>query len=200
MYSYRIEQALRAVTILHKDQVRKGSVPIPYVSHLFAVAMIVLDYTKDEDVLITALLHDTLEDTDYTAEELQDDFGGKVRELVEALTEPQSTEAQSLSWREQKERYAKSLKSAQEGSLIVAAADKIHNMRSIVEEYYDDHARFMADFEGSLEERVIMYQDISNTLNRLLKNDIIHEFNHVFEEYKNFVTDVKKTKETQEGF
>jgi len=200
VYSYRIEQALRAATILHKDQVRKGSVPIPYVSHLFAVAMIVADYTEDEDVIIATLLHDTLEDTDYTGEELQDDFGGKVREIVESVSEPQNTEFQSLSWRDQKEQYAKLLRKAPQEALIVAAADKIHNMRAIVEEYYDDHVRFMADFKGSLEDRVFMYQDISNIMNRSLKNDIIHEFNNVFELYKNFVIDVKKTKDDQERF
>lgn len=200
MYSYRIEQALRAATILHKDQVRKGSIPIPYVSHLFAVAMIVADYTDDEDIIISTLLHDTLEDTDYTPEELQDDFGGKVREIVESVTEPQNTEFQSLSWKEQKEHYTKLLRKAPHDALIVAAADKIHNMRAIVEEYYDDHVRFMADFKGSLEDRVFMYQDISNIMNRSLKNDIIHEFNNVFELYKNFVIDVKKTKEAQERF
>lgn len=200
MYSYRIEQALRAATILHKEQVRKGSIPIPYVSHLFAVALIVADYTNDEDIIIATLLHDTLEDTDYTAQELQDDFGGKVREIVEAVSEPQNSEFQSLSWKEQKQQYAKSLRKAPQEALLVAAADKIHNMRAIVEEYFDDHVRFMADFEGSLEDRVLMYQDISNAINRSLKNDIIHEFNHVFEEYKNFVIDVKKTKDEQERF
>lgn len=200
MYSYRIEQALRAATILHKDQVRKGSVPIPYVSHLCAVALIINDYTDKEDVLIAGLLHDTLEDTDYTAQELQDDFGGTVREIVEAVSEPKTNEFNQLSWRDQKQYYAKMLRKASPEALIVAAADKIHNMRAIVEEYYDDHVRFMADFKGSLEDRVMMYQDISNAINRNLKNDIIHEFNHVFEEYKNFVIDVKKTKEDAERF
>jgi (p)ppGpp synthase/HD superfamily hydrolase len=200
LYSYRIELALRAATILHKDQVRKGSMPIPYVSHLFAVTMIASDYTDNEDVLIACLLHDSLEDTDYTAAEMQDDFGGIVREIVETVSEPQDTQFQKLTWREQKEYYAKSLRKASQEALIVAAADKIHNMRTIVEEYYDDHVRFMADFNGSLEDRVLMYQDISNALNRTLKNDIIVEFNHVFEEYKNFVINVKKTKEEQERF
>jgi (p)ppGpp synthase/HD superfamily hydrolase len=200
MYSYRIEQALRAATILHKDQVRKGAVAIPYVSHLFAVAMIAGDYTQDEDVIIATLLHDTLEDTDYTAEELREDFGGEVCELVVALTEPQTTEFKKMSWKEQKIHYAKSLRNAPEKALIVAAADKIHNMRAIVEEYYDDHMRFMADFGGTLEDRMLMYQDISNALNRSLKNAIITEFNHVFEEYKNFIIDVKKTKDDAESF
>lgn len=200
MYSYRIEQALRAATILHKDQVRKGIVPIPYVSHLFAVTMIVADYTDNEDVIIAALLHDTLEDTDYTAQELQDDFGGTVRDIVEAVTEPVSDQSQNLSWRERKQEYGKLLRKASQEALMVAAADKIHNMRAVVEEYYDDHVRFMADFGGALEDRVLMYQDISNAINRGLKNDIIHEFNHVFEEYKNFIVNVKRTKEERERF
>ena len=200
MYSYRIEQALRAATILHKNQVRKGSIPIPYVSHLFAVALIAGDYTNNEDVIIACLLHDTLEDTDYTIEELQEDFGGVVAEIVQALSEPQDSEFEKLTWKEQKVHYAHSLRKTSQEALIVACADKIHNMRTIVEEYYDDHVRFMADFTGSLEDRVLMYQDISNALNRNLKNDIIVEFNHVFEEYKNFVINVKKTKEERERF
>jgi (p)ppGpp synthase/HD superfamily hydrolase len=200
MYSYRIEQALRAATILHKDQVRKGLIPIPYVSHLCAVAMIASDYTDNEDVIISSLLHDTLEDTDYTGDELEDDFGGIVREIVEAVTEPKDDTAKSQNWRVQKIQYAKQLRKAPEEALIVAAADKIHNMRSIVEEYYDDHSRFLADFKGNLEDRMVMYQDISNAINRGLKNDIIHEFNHVFEEYKNFLINVKRTKEERERF
>lgn len=195
MYSYRIELALKAATVLHKGQVRKGTVPVPYVSHLFAVALIAMDYTKEEDVLIAALLHDTLEDTDYTAAELQEDFGGTVREIVEAVTEPQDSEHKTYSWRERKDHYSRQLKDAPEAALIVCAADKIHNMRSIVEEYFDNHHQFVADFGGSLDERILVYQEISNILNRRLKNDILHEFNHVFTEYKNFIEDVKRSKE-----
>lgn len=198
MYSYRIEQAIRAAAILHKDQLRKGSIPLPYITHVVAVAMIASDYTQEDDVIVAALLHDTLEDTDYTAEELQEDFGGSVRDIVESLTQPDYDGAKELTWTEQKKRYAKQLKKASDEALIVAAADKIHNMRSIVEEYFDDHARFMKEFRGSLDDRALMYQDISNILNSQLKNDIIHEFNHVYSEYKNFVLDVKKTKEERE--
>lgn len=197
MYTYRIELAIRAASILHKDQVRKGAIPIPYVSHLMAVALLLQDYTDDEDTIIAALLHDTLEDTDYTAKELQDDFGGLVREYVEALTEPQDTEEKQYTWKERKQRYVKQLRSAPEPALLIAAADKIHNMRAVVEEYYDDYGRFMADFGGSLEERVMVYQEIANAINRGLSNPIIEEYNHVFDEYKNFVINVKKSKEQE---
>ncbi len=191
-YSYAIEQAIKAASVLHKDQVRKGSVPYPYVTHLFAVATIVADYTNDEDTIVAALLHDTLEDTDYTERELEDDFGGAVRDIVVALTEPAIPEYNRQNVTMQKRQYVKQIKDASERALIVVAADKIHNMRSIVEEYYEDHSAFLSHFGTHIEDRLLAYQEISNVLNRRLKNQILSEFNSVFTEYKNFLHDVEK--------
>ncbi len=194
-YSYRIEQAIRAAAVLHKDQVRKGPTPFPYVTHLYAVAALVSDYTDDENTIIAAFLHDALEDTDYTAKEMEEDFGGTVTEIVLGVTEPETHNDEPLSWRDTKKQYLKQLTGAPSESHIVAAADKIHNMRCIVEQYYDDHSQFLADFGGTLEERILMYQEISNVLNRKLKNDILAEFNHVFQEYKKFIEEVERGRE-----
>jgi (p)ppGpp synthase/HD superfamily hydrolase len=195
LYSYRVEQAVRAATILHREQTRKGAIPLPYVTHLIAVALIVRDYSESEDAFVGALLHDTLEDTDYTEEELRADFGDHVFAIVKAVSEPKESNGAKLSWQERKKTYATQLKTAPEASLLIAAADKIHNMRTTVEEYWNDHERFLKDFGGSLDERALMYQDISNTLNNRLANDIVSEFNHVYTEYKNFIVDVKKALE-----
>jgi hypothetical protein len=65
-------------------------------------------------------------------------------------------------------------------------------MRSIVEEYHDNHQGFIKDFSGSLDERAMRYQELSNLLNRKLNSDIIGEFNHVYSEYKNFLGHVSK--------
>lgn len=194
-YSYAVEQAIRAASVLHKDQVRKGPVPYPYMIHLFAVAMIVSDYTTDENTIVAALLHDTLEDTDYTEKELEDDFGGDVKELVLSITEPPREGAGKEAYLTQKKQYLKQLKTASERALIIAAADKIHNMRSAVEEYYDNHSAFIADFGAVMDERLLIYQEFSNILNRRLKNAILSEFNSVFTEYKNFLQDVQKKQE-----
>ena len=194
-YSFRIEQAIRAAAVLHKDQVRKGRAPYPYVTHVYAVAMIVSDYTDEEDAVVTALLHDTIEDTDYTEDELRSDFGDTVTKMVLALSEPQPGEGERISWKDKKSKYVKQLKSAPENALIVVAADKIHNMRAIVEEFYDRPSEFKAAFHGSLDDRLLMYQEISNVLNRRLTNDIIHEFNHVYKEYKNFIQNAQKETE-----
>lgn len=188
MFSYRIEQAIRAAAVLHKDQVRKGDMPFPYITHLVSVAFMLHDYTDDENVIIAALLHDSVEDTDYTLEELQQDFGGTVRDIVAAISEPkQNSKGNHLPWRERKRTYLKQLKSAPADALLVAAADKVHNMRMIVEIYYDQPTALLKDFGGTLEERLEQYQDLANIFNRRLQNDIIHEFNHVFTEYKEFI-------------
>ncbi len=188
MFSYRIEQAIRAAAVLHKDQVRKGDMPFPYITHLVSVAFMLHDYTDDENVIIAALLHDSVEDTDYTLEELQQDFGGTVRDIVAAISEPkQNSKGNHLPWREPKRTYLKQLKSAPADALLVAAADKVHNMRMIVEIYYDQPTALLKDFGGTLEERLEQYQDLANIFNRRLQNDIIHEFNHVFTEYKEFI-------------
>lgn len=189
MYTYRIEQAIRAAAVLHKDQRRKGVAKLPYITHLIAVAAIIRDYTTDEDTIISAYLHDTLEDTEYTEDELREDFGDNVLKIVKAVSEPTDT---TMSWSDRKTAYREQLRKAPLEALMVSAADKIHNMRSAVEEYYDQHDRFMSDFGGSLDARVMVYQDIGNILNSRLKNDIISEFNHVYTEYKNFIFNVKE--------
>lgn len=193
MYTYKIEQAIRAVTILHEDQLRRGSIPLPYVSHLFAVMVILRDYTTDEDTLVAALLHDTIEDTDYTLQELKDDFGGPIAEIVMDVTEPKYSGDEKLTWLERKKAYIKQLKKAGQKSLMVCAADKIHNLRSIVEEYHDSYDRYVQEFGYNFNERLEVHQAISNVLNSRLKNDILHEFNNTFTEYKNFLINVQES-------
>ncbi|HEY0964629.1 MAG TPA: HD domain-containing protein [Candidatus Paceibacterota bacterium] len=193
MYSYKIEQAIRASSILHQDQLRMGSLPLPFISHLMAVALILTDYTDDEDTIVAAFLHDTLEDTDYSEEELREDFGGPVTELVLALSEPKTHNGVKLTWLDKKKAYIKQLKNGPEKALLIAAADKAHNFRTVVEEYHDDHKRFIQDFGPHLEERMEAYQGMANVINSRLKNKIVHEFNHTFNEYKQFLLDVEKS-------
>jgi (p)ppGpp synthase/HD superfamily hydrolase len=195
-YTYAIEQAIRAVSVLHKGQVRKGQVPYPYTTHLFAVAMIVADYTDDENTIVSALLHDTLTDTDYAESELEDDFGGTVRDIVVSITEPLLVSEDKKGFSEQQKEFFKQLKVASEPALIVLAADKIHNMRSVIEEYIDNPSAFVADFGNAHDDRLFFYQELSNTLNRRLRSAILTEFNNIFTEYKNFIHDIKRKSES----
>src|SRR5690606_26659997 len=132
-----------------------------YITHLAAVALIVADYSSDEDTVIAAYLHDTLEDTDYTLQELKNDFGGEVADIVETVSEHQGkTEKKEKTWKERKEQYIRQLNKGGEAALIVAAADKIHNLRSITEEYFEHPVRYLHDFGSDLREKLLMYQEI----------------------------------------
>lgn len=192
MYTYKVEQAIKAAALLHQDHMRMGSIPIPYVTHLMSVLFIVRDYTSDEDTLVAALLHDTLEDTDYTLDELREDFGDKVAEYVEILTEPKFDGEVKLPWIETKKGYARQLRRGPIEAVTIAAGDKAHNFRSIVEEYFDDHNRYLQDFGPNIEDRLEAYQTIANAINSRLQDGIVHEFNHTFQEYKNFLFNVQE--------
>lgn len=182
MYTEQIEKAIQAATVLHAGQNRKGDVPIPYVSHVFSVFSIVRDYSDSEAPLVAALLHDTIEDTDYTETALVEDFGEEVRAIVTALSEDKSIN----DWQERKKGYLQQVKAGGEPVQLVAAADKIHNMRSMIEQYHNNIPGFLDEFARYHTKGQVFLQQMGNLLNAQLQNDIVHEFNHVFSEFKTF--------------
>lgn len=192
MYTYKVEQAIKAAAVLHQDQLRKGPAQLPYITHLMATMLILRDYTSDENTLVAALLHDTLEDTDYTYEELVEDFGEEVATLVKTVTEPTGPDYKHLSWIEVKKQYAKQLRDGATEAVMIAAADKSHNFRTMVDDYYEDHDRFLREFGTDLDGRLEAYQTIANAINSRLSDGIIHEFNHTFSAFKEFIFNVKE--------
>jgi len=191
-YSYIVEQAIRAASVLHAGQSRKGPVSYPYITHLFAITMIVSDYIDDENTIAASLLHETLSDSDYSATELETDFGGQIRDLVVSITEPDYHEAQnSKELQTLQKAYLKQIKDASENALIILAASKVHTMRTRIEDYHDDMSMFIADFGPNHDQQLFLYQEISNALNRKLQSAILSEFNDIFTEYKNFINEVK---------
>lgn len=133
MWTKKINEAIEVATILHQGQKRKDGY-VPYVAHPIAVALIVNEYTKDEDVVIAALLHDILEDVDeddYGIMNMKSQFGERVLKLVQAVSEPQVFNvSRKDSWKERKLAYLEHLSTADEGALIISAADLYHNMHS----------------------------------------------------------------------
>jgi (p)ppGpp synthase/HD superfamily hydrolase len=188
LYSFKIEQAIRAAAVLHDGQTRKGAEPYPYITHLVTVAFMLADYGCDEETVIAGLLHDTLEDTDYTPEELEGDFGPRVRSYVEGVTDALHAERSRYTWAERQTRYMKALDLAPKPSLMISAADKIHNMRSIVEEYSEKPDLFVKHFGTSLAGLEEKYEKLSALLHGRLEGGILTEFDHVHALFKNFLT------------
>ena len=121
-----IEKAINFAAKAHVGQTRK-STDIPYISHPFAVGMILQQFKCSDEVIAAGILHDTLEDTSVTIEELSKHFGDKVTKLVEAASEPDK----SLPWKERKQHTINALKSAFIEEIQVITADKLHNLKSI---------------------------------------------------------------------
>ena len=128
----RFSEAVRWASLLHSDQSRKAT-RIPYVSHLLAVASLVLEDGGDEDEAIAAVLHDTIEDQQTPEAEIRARFGGRVAAIVRACSDGRGPR-DATDWRKRKESYLEHLRDPElpDGTLRVAAADKLHNARSIL--------------------------------------------------------------------
>ncbi len=132
--SKKILSAFEYASYAHRHQKRKGS-GIPYLSHLISAYEIACGLTKDEDLLIAVLLHDTLEDTEVTKEQLEQRFGKRVADMVDGDSEDKRRDRPaSETW---KERKLENIAHVQNGTIeikIIALSDKLSNLRSI---YYD---------------------------------------------------------------
>ncbi len=114
----------------HEGQCRKSGEP--FVAHPVEVAIILTDLRMDVETLIAALLHDTVEDTQVTAEQLEEEFGAQVRQLVEGVTKITRIEVGSLS-DEQAATIRKMLVAMSKDIrvIVIKLADRLHNMRTL---------------------------------------------------------------------
>lgn len=124
-----IQEAAKFATRAHEGMLRKGG-KMPYIYHPMEVALLVSRMTKDEEVIAAAYLHDVLEDTAVTAQELLLEFGERVLKLVQA-----ETEDKSLTWKERKGNTIRHLGCASHEVKLLTLADKLSNMRSTARDY-----------------------------------------------------------------
>jgi (p)ppGpp synthase/HD superfamily hydrolase len=143
----RFERALIYALRLHARQTRKTS-GLPYASHLMSVAALVIEDGGSEDEAIAALLHDAIEDQggDQTRQEIRARFGERVVAIVDGCTDAETVPKPP--WRERKERYLASLQDAPPEVIRVSAADKLHNVRSLLRAYREQGERMWDLFRG----------------------------------------------------
>ena len=127
-YNQRIDAALKFAVKAHKHQVRKTDQDTPYVYHPICVGMILRDAGLSENVVIAGILHDTIEDTDTKAEEIEEIFGLKVRELVESVSENKN-----LPYDELKQKYLEVVLAGNDETKAISIADSLHNINSLID-------------------------------------------------------------------
>jgi (p)ppGpp synthase/HD superfamily hydrolase len=125
-----VARALDFAARKHRDQRRKGAAKEPYINHPAEVAWLVADATGGEPlaVLLAALLHDTLEDTQTTLAELEREFGADVAALVAEVTDDKR-----LPKAERKRLQVEHAGDRSDGAKLIKIADKTSNLRSLIE-------------------------------------------------------------------
>ena len=133
----RFTRAVDYAREVHAGDTRKGTT-IPYLSHLLAVAALVLEHGGSEDQTIAALLHDAAEDHGGHAQlaRIRTAFGDHVAALVEACSDSLVDEAAAKEdWWSRKVGYLRRLRGEDPEAAVVSGADKLHNARAVLGDY-----------------------------------------------------------------
>jgi (p)ppGpp synthase/HD superfamily hydrolase len=157
----RLEQALRYAALGHRGQVRRTG-ELPYFEHVVAVAWILDRAGFDEDVVVAGLLHDLVEDTPTTLEDIETRFGRVVADLVGYCSEQKTdAEGRKRPWIDRKRDHLACMAGAPVEARAVILADKLHNLisieidlregRPVWSQFHADRARVLSYYRQAIE-------------------------------------------------
>ena len=162
----------------HKNQIRKGKNKGMYIFHPLEVASIASYLTSDENVLCAALLHDTVEDTGYTIDEIKKEFNDDVAFIVSMETEDKMPNLPSKdTWKLRKSILIENLKRCDDVRVhILVLSDKLANLRSLYTEYKDTGDEVFNIFnEKRKSEHKWNYESLLEIVSKYLKNTSQYE-------------------------
>ncbi len=130
-----LDRAIVFATKAHEGQFRKGT-QIPYILHPLEAAAIVGTMTTDEEIIAGAVLHDVVEDTDTTVDDVVDLFGERVGSFVASESENKREDLPAEStWKIRKQETLDHLKTAPIEVKMITLGDKLSNIRAIYRDY-----------------------------------------------------------------
>jgi len=198
-------EAKNYAIVAHKGQVRKSEKEKPMVMHPITVANILREYGYDDNVIMAGYLHDVVEDTDFTIENIKEKFGDDVASLVYEASEHDKTK----SWKERKTHTIENTKKLDIRHKAVICADKISNLEDfrILSEkngkynfsFFNTGFKEQKWYYENIYESLVLNEDKNNPMFVRLKKVIDHVFNEKKEdEYIRKVIFKKKDKEYNE--
>ena len=173
----RFASAMAYAYQVHAGQRRKGT-GIPYIAHILGVTAIAMEYGADEDQAFGALLHVAAEDGggEATLAEIRARFGDAVADIVLGCSDSLVEDPEDkLPWHERKENYLAHLENAGESVLLVSAADKLHNVRSIVRDYHEHGDAIWEHFQGRRDGTLWYYETVADTLMRRYRSQLTRD-------------------------
>jgi hypothetical protein len=170
----------------HAADVRKGT-SVPYVSHLLAVCALVLEHGGDETAAVAALLHDVVEDGggERALAEIEEKFGLGVAAIVRGCSD--TTAAVKEDWGLRKERYVAHLDTAPHDVLLVSAADKVHNARSILVDLREHGDDLWTRFNRGAKDQLWYYGSLRDAFCRRLPGPLADELDRTVRDINRLV-------------
>lgn len=186
-FTDRLSDAFFRACDLHSAQLRKGT-GVPYISHLMAVASLVIENGGGEDEVVAALLHEAPEDQGgrRTLEMIRWHFGDRVAGIVDGCTD--TYEDPKPPWRERKEAYLKRLPDASPSVKLVAAADKLHNARAMLADYWAIGEELWKRFNASKEDLLWYHHAVTEALKEAGPKPLVEELHRVVTELERLAT------------
>jgi hypothetical protein len=177
----RLQEAFAEACVLHGSQFRKGT-KIPYISHLMAVASLVMENGGGTAEVIAALLHDAAEDQggEKTLEKIRERFGVVVASIVAGCTD--TFENPKPPWKFRKAAYLQRLAAAPGSVLLVAVADKLHNARTMLADYRTIGDELWKRFNASKEDQLRYLRAATRELKKTGTGPLVEELDRVVTE------------------
>lgn len=144
----------------HKGQIRKSEPDKPMVIHPIGVGQLLESFGYDDNVVAAGYLHDVVEDTKYTIEDIEKEFGSDIASLVMGVSEPDK----SLSWEERKKHTIKETKKLPLRNKLVICADKINNLEDLFLKFEQSDNRDFSAFKRGEESQKWYYTSVYESL------------------------------------
>ncbi len=168
MYSKRYNEALEFAAMAHAGQLRKGT-NIPYITHPVSVARLLALFEFDETTQLVGLLHDVLEDTPATFEDLERNFGTQIATDVRWCSEPSA----SPPWSQRKREAVLRMAKAPPLPRAVMTADKIHNVSTLADALEAEGAAVWERFRAGRAAQVQHYANCLEALRQGVEGPLI---------------------------
>lgn len=171
-----LDRAICFAVKAHANTERKGK-GFPYIVHPLEVVTIVATMTSDQEILAAAVLHDTVEDTDVTLDQLAQEFGQRVADLVAHESDIELEGSAEDTWHQRKQAAIDHLAEAPFDAKIVAMGDKLSNMRIIARDYAEIGDALWNRFHvNDPQEHAWHYQGLLKSLSELIDTLAYQEF------------------------
>ena len=171
-----LEKAIRMAAVAHQHQMRKDG-PYPYIEHLIAVGLLLTKYGFSDTIVAAGLVHDVVEDTDVSAEDLRKELGDEVADIVASVTNDDS-----LGWEQKKKKYIETVRAGGEGAWAVSTADKIANARSLLNSYVVQGPLVWKYFNTGKEKKRWFEEAMLAMLRETWQNPLVDEYAQLVEQ------------------